>query len=328
MPASAHTPSLLECCSAAAGLVHGMVRPKPADQRFLRSITDAGLPSPRSTVRVRALEQVTRPVPTPMIVEGLFTPRHIGNALTTFVIEHPQATFLVDPSVCDDYRRRAIAQLPGVLRAVVSPPPGTLSTVAALANESNLPAPDFALPTHAHWDHVCGLLDLPGLPVHLHRDEHRWISAGPIAPVGGVRDSLLDRPLVEYDLDGPPVLTFTRSHDLFGDGSVILVDLAGHTPGSIGVLAHTERGWILLAGDAAWHHLQIDEIRQKSGFPGSLVDFDRELAFRTLHRLHLARHTATIIPTHDATASNTLRTTLAHKEMTRTHQAPGGSMEA
>jgi len=35
------------------------------------------------------------------------------------------------------------------------------------------------------------------------------------------------------------VLTFTRSHDLFGDGSVVVVDLAWHTPGSVSVLLHT-----------------------------------------------------------------------------------------
>lgn len=300
------SPSLLECCTAAVGLVKGAVRPRRTDQRFLRSLTDAGLPTPRRTVRVIALPQAPRSVPTGMIVEGVFTPRRITNALTTFVVEHPDATFLVDPSVCIDAEDRAIAQLPAVLRAIVRPPSSTIATVTALRAQPRVPAPDFALPTHAHWDHVCGLLDMPGLPVHLHRTEHRWISSGTVAPVGGVRDSLLDRPIVEYDLDGPPVLTFTRSHDLFGDGSVVLVDLAGHTPGSIGVLAHTERGWVLLAGDAAWHGEQITHVRQKSSFPGNFVDADRDEAFKTLHRLHAVRHVATIIPTHDHAASQQL----------------------
>ncbi|MGW0246431.1 MBL fold metallo-hydrolase [Nocardia goodfellowii] len=306
MPDVVRAPSVFECCSAAMGLVRGMVRPKRPDERFQRALVDAGLPTPRRTVRVTALPQVTRSVPTAMIVEGTFTPRRILNALTTFVIEHPDATFLVDPSVCRDAGKRAIAQLPGVLRPVVTPPAETLPTVTALARVPHLPAPDFALPTHAHWDHVCGLLDLPGLPVHMHSTEHRWITTGEIAPAGGVRDSLLDRPIVQYDLDGPPVLTFTRSHDLFGDGSVVLVDLPGHTPGSVGVLAHTERGWVLLAGDAAWHTEQITRIRQKSSFPGNFVDNDREEAFRTLHRLHLAQHFATVVPTHDHTASRPL----------------------
>ncbi|MFD0000203.1 MBL fold metallo-hydrolase [Nocardia sp. NPDC127526] len=303
------TPSLVQCCVAATGLITGAVRPRPVDQRFLRSITDAGLPAPQRTVRVTALPQAPREVPTAVVVEGRFTPRRITNSLTSFLVEHPEAAFIVDPSVCEDAEHRALAELPSVLRAVVRPPASTIPTITALAQVPGLPAPQFALPTHAHWDHVCGLLDMPGLPVHLHRVERDWVMSGPVAPVGGVRSSLRDRPVVEYDLDGPPVLTFTRSHDLFGDGSVVLVDLSGHTPGSIGVLAHTEHGWVLLAGDSAWHTLQIDTVRQKSSFPGTFVDTDRDLAFKTLHRLHLARHLATVVPTHDHEATSRLAST-------------------
>jgi glyoxylase-like metal-dependent hydrolase (beta-lactamase superfamily II) len=314
MPDPVRTPSVLECCTAAAGFLRGLIRPRPADQRFVRSIADAGLPAPARTVTVTALPQVPRPVPTAAIVEGTFTPRRITNALTSFVVEHPQATFIVDPSVCLDAEHRAIAQLPAVLRVAVRPPADTIATIRALHKLPAVPKLDFALPTHAHWDHVCGLLDLPGLPVHLHRREHEWIFAGTIAPVGGVRDSLRDRPLIEYELDGPPVLTFTRSHDLFGDGTVVLVDLAGHTPGQVGVLTHTPRGWILLAGDAAWHSLQIDKVRQKPSYPGDFADVDRDETFKALHRLHLARHTVTIIPTHDHRAALPLRADLPEPE--------------
>src|SRR3984893_3839078 len=95
----------------------------------------------------------------------------------------------------------------------------------------------------------------------------------------------------------PPVLTFTRSHDLFGDGSVVLVDLAGHTPGSVGVLLHTSGGYVLLAGDAAWHTYQIESIRQKSSYPGGLADEDRAETFRTLHRRHAIKDQLGVTPT-------------------------------
>ena len=141
-------------------------------------------------------------------------------------------------------------------------------TVSALAEQGYTGADiDFALPTYAHWDHACGFLDLPGLPVYLHRTEHDWVTTGSVAPIGGLRDSLDGRTTIDYDLDGPPILTITRSHDLFGDGSVVLVDLAGHTPGSVGVLLHTSAGHVLLAGDAAWHTYQVDDIRQKVELP-------------------------------------------------------------
>lgn len=297
------SPRLIECCAAVVSSLSGAVRPRRPDQRFLRSITDAGLPESQQRVVVTALAQIPRAVPTAAVVEGTFSPRRIANALASFVIQHPEGCFVVDPGFCLDAEHRAIAQLPRVLRAAVRPPDDAIATVTALRARPDLPAIDFALPTHAHWDHVCGLLDLPGLPVYMHSTEYRWISDGLVAPVGGVRDSLRERPVVRYDLDGPPVLTFARSHDLFGDHSVVLVDLTGHTPGSIGILAHTSRGWVLLAGDAAWHHLQIDRIRQKAAYPGNLADVDRDETFRSLHRLHLARHAVTIIPTHDHDAA-------------------------
>ncbi|OBG27103.1 MBL fold metallo-hydrolase [Mycobacterium sp. 852002-51057_SCH5723018] len=305
-PDPVRSPTVFQCCSAAAGLVLGLVRPRRPDERFLRSIVDAGLPDARHTVTVSALPQVPRAVPTAAVAEGTFAPARVENSLTSFVVTHPGATFIIDPAVCTNVEQRAIAQLPAVLRVAVRPPAATIPTITALNRLPDTPPLDFALPTHAHWDHVSGLLDMPGLPVHLHRRERGWVGSGPVAPVGGVRDSLRDRPITEYDLDGPPVLTFTSSRDLFGDGSIILVDLGGHTPGSVGVLAHTGRGWILIAGDAAWHTLQIDKVRQKSSYPGALVDEDRDEAFRTLHRLHLARHAVSIIPTHDHQAALTL----------------------
>ena len=225
--------------------------------------------------------------------------------MTTFLIEHPDATFLVDPSVCEDVRPRVLSEMPALIRKAVEPPRNIIS-VRDMLTEVGLGQADiaFALPTHLHWDHVSGLLDLPGLEIKAHDVEWKWAMGTSIAPSPGVRASLIDRPVETYDLDGPPVLTFARSHDLFGDGSVLLLDLAGHSPGSVGVLLRTERGPVLIAGDAAWNSAQIEDVRQKAGFPGCFVDDDRRETFRTLHRLHAARHRATILPTHDHDATS------------------------
>jgi glyoxylase-like metal-dependent hydrolase (beta-lactamase superfamily II) len=308
MSTDVRSPSLAACCGALIGLGAGVFHPRRTDVRFLASLADAGFPKATSTVSVHPLRQVPRSVPTALIVQGRRHPRRIENSLASFVVTHPTATFIVDPAVCVNVGVRAVAQLPAVLRAAVRPAADVVPTVSALAEQEYASADiDFALPTHAHWDHVCGLLDLPGLPVYLHRTERDWVTTGSVPPVGGVRDSLAGRTTIEYDLDGPPVLTFTRSHDLFGDGSVVLVDLAGHTPGSIGVLLHTSAGYVLLAGDAAWHTYQIESIRQKSSYPGGLADEDRAETFRTLHRLHAIKDRVAVIPTHDHNAAKRLR---------------------
>ncbi|MFD3509674.1 MBL fold metallo-hydrolase [Nocardia sp. NPDC058666] len=292
------------CCRSVGSAVTGAVRPRRPDRRFLASLPDHGLPRGTTTVELTVLAQNAKSVPTAAIVEGIFAPRRIESAMMAFVVRHPKATFLVDPGICADVEGQVVAELPHILRLAVRPPKDIIDIRESLHRSAIDPETiDFALPTHLHWDHVAGLLDLPDLPLRLHRPEHDWAMAGPVAPVGGVRRAVRDRPLDRYDLDGPPVLTFARSHDLFGDGAVLLVDLSGHTPGSIGLLLRTERGPVLLPGDAVWHNLQVEELRQKSGYPGILADNDRTETWRTVHRLHAIRGAVRIIPSHDHRAA-------------------------
>ncbi|WP_238526468.1 MBL fold metallo-hydrolase [Gordonia neofelifaecis] len=247
------------------------------------------------------LPQRARFVPTLAVAEGVWRPARTPNLINAFVVRHPRGTFLVDPGVCVNVHERAVSDVPWALRVAVRPRRDVIDVrqaLSAVGIEGR--SIDFVLPTHLHWDHVAGLLDLPGLAVHLHRQEHSWMTRGPVAPQGGVRPALRDRPLSLYDLDGPPVLSFPRSHDLFGDRSVLLVDLAGHTPGSIGILLQTESGPTLLAGDAVWGRIQVDRLRQKASYPALLADADRDIAWETLHRLHVVRHRVAIVPSHDA----------------------------
>jgi len=109
----------------------------------MRSLTDAGLPQSSVTVSVTALRQVRQSVPTSFIVEGRRQPKRIGNSLASFVVTHPQATFIVDPGVCVDAGKRAVAQLPAFLRPAVRPPDDVVPTVTALL-ESAVGDLDFA----------------------------------------------------------------------------------------------------------------------------------------------------------------------------------------
>ena len=100
--------------------------------------------------------------------------------------------------------------------------------------------------SHLHTDHVGGVKDFLHADVVVHAPE--WHRARGLA--GRLRgylpqhwpDELVPR-LVE--LDGPAVGPFPASHDLAGDGSLVLVPLPGHTPGHIGLLTPGS----LLVGD-------------------------------------------------------------------------------
>ncbi len=295
-------PTLLRCCAALAATPARLLRPRKADTRLLSRLEAVPPPQARGSVELTVLLQGRMSAPTAIVAEGVRSLGHLPMAMGAYLVEHPQARFLVDPALCAHVHRRVLPGLPFPIPLLVAPDKPVLGLADALAARDIDPGTiDFVLPTHLHWDHISGMLELPeSVPVRLPAAELSWALDGPHAPAGVVRGPLRGRSLDPLELDGPPVLTFERSLDLFGDGTVLLVDLAGHTPGSIGVLLTTAGGRrVLLAGDAVWNRLQIDLIREKAPMPGQLFDSDRDQAFETIHRLHALPPEIEVVAAHD-----------------------------
>ncbi|WP_328389512.1 MBL fold metallo-hydrolase [Nocardia sp. NBC_00416] len=295
-------PTLLSCCAALAATPARLLRPRRADTGFLAGLESAPLPPVRASVGLTVLVQGRMSAPTTVVAEGVRSLGHLPMAMAAYIVEHPSARFVVDPALCAQVHRRVLPGLPFPLPLLVAPDKPVLGLADALAARDIDPAAlDFVLPTHLHWDHISGVLELPeAVPMRLPSAELSWALDGPHAPAGVVRGPLAGRSLDPLELDGPPVLTFARSRDLFGDGSVLLVDLAGHTPGSIGVLLATRDGRrVLLAGDSVWNRLQIELIREKAPMPGQLFDADRDKAFETIHRLHALPDGIEVVAAHD-----------------------------
>src|SRR5262249_48036697 len=105
--------------------------------------------------------------------------------------------------------------------------------------------------THAHWDHVSGVADFPQVPVLITADERRFVDDGGwvMAIARGLRDVRYEL----YDFEGGPYLGFPRSHDVYGDGAVVVVPAPGHTPGSVIVFVALPTGRrFAFVGDLAW----------------------------------------------------------------------------
>ncbi|MFG1790656.1 MBL fold metallo-hydrolase [Nocardia sp. NPDC049149] len=297
--------TLARCCTALAATPRRLLRPRQPDQAFLAGLSTAPAPKAGATVRLTAIPQATMAAPTILVAEGVRSLREVPMAMGAFLVEHPQARFLVDPAICSDVHERVLPGLPFPFGRMVSPDKPVLGLSNALAARDLGPSDiDFMLATHLHWDHVSGLLELPDtLELRLPAVEYDWAMHGAEAPIGVVRAPLRGQTIAPVELDGPPVLTFPRSHDVFGDGAVVLVDLAGHTPGSIGVLLAVDDGTrVLLAGDSIWNKLQVELIREKAPMPGQLVDADRDEAFRTIQRMHALPADIEIIASHDYAA--------------------------
>ena len=111
--------------------------------------------------------------------------------------------------------------------------------------------------THLHWDHAGGLLDFPGATVHVHEAE---FTEAQRASMGYDSRQLVDvQRWMIHAVDGDPYLGFPTSHDLFRDGSVVLLPTPGHSVGHLAVLVRTSRESFLFVGDAFHQWSDLDE---------------------------------------------------------------------
>jgi glyoxylase-like metal-dependent hydrolase (beta-lactamase superfamily II) len=109
--------------------------------------------------------------------------------------------------------------------------------------------------------------------------------------------------LQPFDLDGPPYENFLRSLDLFGDGSVVLVPLEGHTPGSIGMFVNLRSGKrFFFVGDLTWAIDGVTIPAERPWVARKLADVDERVVRRSIVRVHeLAKKypDLIVVPAHD-----------------------------
>lgn len=158
--------------------------------------------------------------------------------------------------------------------------------------------------THLDVDHAGGLTDFPDAQVHLHpteleaarrpatrleRERYRttvW-SHGPR--------------WVEHDGGGEQWKGFEAVRGL--PGGLLLVPLAGHTRGHAGVAVHDGDGWLLHAGDAYFHHAQVETGRCTPGLRlfQAALQADRTTRLQNVARLRELAGTGkvTVFSAHD-----------------------------
>lgn len=135
--------------------------------------------------------------------------------------------------------------------------------------------------THLHLDHVGGAVDFPGAEVVCSRRE--WEAFHTVRwPPGAYRAADLESAQVRpVDLDGPPFLGFPASHDLGGDGSVVLLDSRGHTRGHVAVALRDGEGWVIHTGDASDHLWEYQRVPPSPSLQARVLAWSREDLVRT-----------------------------------------------
>ena len=159
--------------------------------------------------------------------------------------------------------------------------------------------------SHVHLDHAGGLMDLPALPVLLSREELLFANDPAVEAKGFVIAAYVSKfppasaPTLNFA--PKPYEIFDESADLYGDGSVVVVPLRGHTPGSVGIfvnLSQTKR--LFYVGDSVDDERGFEQRVAKSLV---LRDSDNDPAranevVAQLYNLHQQLPGLAIIPAH------------------------------
>jgi glyoxylase-like metal-dependent hydrolase (beta-lactamase superfamily II) len=163
--------------------------------------------------------------------------------------------------------------------------------------------------SHAHLDHAGGLMDLPRVPVLLSREELQFANDPSVQSKGFAiaahvqKFPPLSKPTLRFEPQ--PYESFDESADLYKDGSVVVVPLRGHTPGSVGIFVNlSPNRRFFYVGDA------VDDERgfqERVGKSLVLRDSDNDEALANqivarLNDLHEKLPELAIIPAHGRSA--------------------------
>ena len=208
--------------------------------------------------------------------------RRLTLPVCCYLVEHPKGLILVDTGWCRNvspagvYDRDAVkCILPPMLASFYHPVlPVGMAIHEQLASLGVFPEDlNCVLLTHLDPDHVAGLRHLRGVKrVLVAEDEYYW-SCRTVYKARQPWSLWMDTEMEHFWYRGSPLGPNRWAFDLFGDESVQLVNVPGHTDGQAAVIFRSGKRFVLLTADAAFSHRNWEEMIT----PGFGLFRDRQL---------------------------------------------------
>jgi glyoxylase-like metal-dependent hydrolase (beta-lactamase superfamily II) len=155
--------------------------------------------------------------------------------------------------------------------------------------------------THLHEDHLGGVEDLLGARILVSAGDWQARNLGlfPFRRTPAIKGIGIEPDLVTFD--GPRVGPFGSSHDVFGDGSVLLLPTPGHTPGHLSVLIDVGDQQVLCVGDVMYTLRHLDHEAVRPIMLGNKARTDQLASIELIRELRSSQPGLVIIPGHDHT---------------------------
>ncbi len=204
-----------------------------------------------------------------------------------YLIRHAKGVLLWDTGIAD-----AVAAMPdGMVVANGAITQRRAKTLAAQLTEIGVKPADVAYVavSHTHGDHVGNVALFPTSTVLIQGAEYEWAMAGTAKPAFAATQT---------------ITKLAGDHDVFGDGSVMILSTPGHTPGHQSLLVHLPKtGFIVLSGDAV--HFQDNWTNKR--VPSMNANRDQSVASMQRIATVLEEKKATLWINHDKPQSDSLR---------------------
>ena len=204
-----------------------------------------------------------------------------------YLIKHNSGWMLWDTGVTDAIAAMPNGQAPADPKATHWRRPKTLASQLDAVGVKPSDIKYLAI-SHTHPDHIGNVGLFPTSMLLVQKAEYEWP-----APLG------VGRFKPEH-----PVQKLEGDHDVFGDGSVIIISTPGHTPGHQSLLVKLPKtGAIVLSGDAVHFKDNWDNRRVPA------INFDKDKTATSLQRIAdlLAAEKAQLWINHDKTQRDSLK---------------------